>query len=68
MVLESPLLGYKRVLGGFEGTSVGKEAAKEESDVLNKRRKVPTASPVPSSMRRFAGLSCDRYLSPSSPA
>ena len=40
-------LGYKRVQGGFEGTSVGKAAAKEESDVLNKRRKVPTASPAP---------------------
>jgi hypothetical protein len=47
-VLEGPLLGYKRVQGGFEETSVGKEAAKEESDVLNKLCKVPTASPAPS--------------------
>ena len=55
------ILGYKRVQGGFEGASVGKEAAKEESNVLNKRRKVPTASTAPSLMRRFAGLSCGRY-------
>jgi hypothetical protein len=55
MVLESPLLGYKRVLGGFEGTSVGKEAAKEENDVPNKRLKVPTASWV---ILSFAALSC----------
>ncbi len=26
-VLESPLFSYKRVQGGFEGTSVGEEAA-----------------------------------------
>ncbi len=32
---EEVILGYKSVLGGFEGASVGKEAAKEESDVLN---------------------------------
>ena len=32
------------------------EAAKVESDVLNKRRKVSTASPAPSSMWRFAEL------------
>ena len=43
---ESPVLGCKRVQGGFEGISVGKEAAKGERDVLNKRRKVPTASPA----------------------
>ena len=44
--LESPVLGYKRVQGGFEGVLVGKDAAKEESDVLNKPRKVPPASPA----------------------
>jgi hypothetical protein len=37
----------KCVQGGLEGTSVGKVTAKEESDVLNKRRKVPTAPPAP---------------------
>jgi hypothetical protein len=58
MVLESPLLGYKRVLGGFEGTSVGKEAAKEENDVPNKRLKVPTASPASWVILSFAALSC----------
>jgi hypothetical protein len=60
-VLESPLLGYNAVQGGFEGTSVGKEASKDESDVLNKRCKIPTASTAPSLIRRFAGLSCGRY-------
>jgi hypothetical protein len=54
------ILGYKRVQGGFEGTSVGKDAAKEESDVLNKRRKVSTASPAPTSMWQFAELSRGR--------
>lgn len=44
---EEMILGYKRVQGSFEGTSVGKEAAKEESDVLNQRRKIPPASPAP---------------------
>jgi len=59
---EEVILDYKRVQGGFEGASVGKEAAKEEeSDVLNKRLKVPTASPTPSSMWPFAGLSGGRY-------
>jgi hypothetical protein len=43
---EEVILGYKRVQGGFERDSVGKEAAKEESDVLNKCRKIPTAPPV----------------------
>jgi hypothetical protein len=62
------ILGYKRVQGGFEGASVGKEAAKEESNVLNKRRKIPPASPAPSSMRRFARLSRGRYYTPLSPA
>ena len=47
---EEVILVYTRVQGGFEGTSVGKEAAKEKRDVLNKRRKVSTASPAPSSM------------------
>jgi len=60
-VLESPLLGYKCVQGGFEGTSVGKEAAKEESDVLNKCCKVPPASPAPLVLRLFAVLSCGCY-------
>ena len=41
---EEMILGYKRVQGSFEGTSDGKEAAKEESDVLNQRRKILTAS------------------------
>ena len=54
------ILGYKRVQGGFEGTSVGKDAAKEVSDVLNKRRKVSTASPAPTSMWQFAELSRGR--------
>jgi hypothetical protein len=57
---EEVIFGYKRVQGGFEGTSVGEEAAKEESDVLNKRRKVSTASPAPSSMWQFAELSRGR--------
>src|SRR5215213_9689203 len=57
---EDHLLGYKRVQGGFEGASVGKEAAEEESDVLNKRRKVSPASPAPSSMWQFAELSRGR--------
>jgi hypothetical protein len=34
-VLKSPLLSYKRVQGGFEGASVGKDATKEENGVLN---------------------------------
>jgi len=59
--LESPLLGYKRVQGTFEGMSVGKEVAIEESDVLNKRRKIPPASPAPSIMWWFAGVFCGRY-------
>jgi hypothetical protein len=54
------ILVYKRVQGGFEGTSVGKDAAKEESNVLNKRRKVSTASPAPTSMWQFAELSRGR--------
>jgi hypothetical protein len=62
------ILGYKRVQGGFGGASVGKEVAKEESDVLHKRRKIPIASLAPSSMCPFAGLSCGRYLPSSSPA
>jgi hypothetical protein len=41
------ILRYKRVQGGIEGTSVRKDAGKEESDVLNTRRNVPTASPAP---------------------
>ena len=45
---EEVIFGYKRVQGGFEGPSVGKEAAKEDSDVLNKPRKIPTASPASS--------------------
>jgi hypothetical protein len=57
---EEVILYYKRVQGGFEGASVGKEAAKGESDVLNKRRKVSTASPAPSSIWRFAELSRGR--------
>ena len=56
MVLESPLLGYKRVLGGFEGTSVGKRAAKEANDVPNKRLKVPPASPASWVILSFAAL------------
>ena len=49
-VLECPFLGYNAVQGGFEGTSVSKEASKDESDVLNKRCKVPTASSAPAVM------------------
>jgi hypothetical protein len=37
-VPESPLLGYKRVQSVFKGTSVGKETAKVESDVLKESR------------------------------
>jgi hypothetical protein len=55
------ILVYKRVQGGFDGASVGKEAAKEESDVLNKRRKIPPASTAATAMWHFAGLSCGRY-------
>jgi hypothetical protein len=58
---EEVILGYKRVQGGFEGALVGKEAVKEESDVLNKRRKIPTASPAPPVMGCFAGLSRGWY-------
>jgi hypothetical protein len=57
---EEVILSYKRVQGGFEGTSVGKKASEGESDVLTKRCKVPTASPAPLVMRPFAGLSCGR--------
>jgi hypothetical protein len=32
------ILVYKRVKGGFEGTSVRKDAAKDECDVLNRHR------------------------------
>ena len=32
---EEVILGYKRVQGSFEGASVGREAAKEESDLLS---------------------------------
>jgi hypothetical protein len=46
-VPERLFFGYKRVQGGFEGASVGKETATEEGDVLNKRRKIPPASPAP---------------------
>jgi hypothetical protein len=45
-VPERLFFGYKRVQGGFEGVSVGRETAKEEGDVLNKRRKIPPASPA----------------------
>ncbi len=34
---EEVIFGYKRVQGGFEGASVGREAAKEESDLLSQR-------------------------------
>jgi hypothetical protein len=44
---EEAILGYKRVQGSFGGTSVGKEATKEESDVLNTPHKVPPASTAP---------------------
>ncbi len=54
------ILGYKRVQGGFEGISVGKEVTIEEN-VLNKRRKIPIASPAQSKMWWFAGISCGRY-------
>jgi hypothetical protein len=59
-VPERLYLGYKRVQGGFEGTSVGKESVKEESDVLNKRRKIPPASPVAAYLQDFlaVGTSC----------
>jgi hypothetical protein len=45
---EEVILGYKRVQGGFERDSVGKEATKEEeSDVLNKvARYRPQESPA----------------------
>jgi hypothetical protein len=58
--LRRMILGYKHVQGGFEGTSVRKEAAKEESDVLNERRKISTASPAPTSMWQFVELSRGR--------
>jgi hypothetical protein len=44
---EEVILVYKRVQGGFEGTSVRKDAAKEESDDLNERREVLPADRSP---------------------
>jgi hypothetical protein len=46
MSAQKVILGYKRVQGCSERLWVVEEAAKEESDVLNKRRQVPTASTV----------------------
>jgi hypothetical protein len=55
------ILVYKRAQGGFEGTSVREDAAKDESDVLIHRRKIPPASPASSLIWAFAGLSCGRH-------
>ena len=54
--VESPLLGYNDLLGGFEGLWSVRRSGQEEraKSLMGKPLEVPTASPT---MRRFAGIS-----------
>jgi hypothetical protein len=61
-VVESSFIAYNNVSGGSDDTLVvGWKPRGEAAYLLLRLREIPTASPAPSLMRWFAGLSCGRY-------